>query len=123
MLQRCADCFPNGMIEQNDFHKLLASLLGPTVDEVKQLEMSEGLTHMMHESDCLGEDGTANIRTFVQHCFRPEDGTLPLEDEGWDHLLFWKLRLAMGLLHEVHSRVCLHTCLSHSVSVALCLRM
>ena len=109
------------MIEKNDFHKLLASLLGSTVNEVKQLEMSEGLTRMMHDSQCLQEDGTANIRTFVQHCFQLKDADLPLEDESWDHLLFWKLRLALGLVNEVHA--CLHTYMSHSASMTLCPRI
>ena len=106
VLQRCADCFPKGMIERNDFHKLLASLLGSTVNEVKQLEMSAGLTRMMYDSQCLQEDGTANIRTFVQHCFQLKDTDRPLEDESWDHFLFWKLRLALGLVNEVHSYMC-----------------
>ena len=50
VLWRCADCFENGMIEQNDFRKLVASLLGATVHQVKLLEESEGLISMMQAS-------------------------------------------------------------------------
>ena len=108
VLWRCADCFENDMIKQSDFHKLLASLLGPTVGEVKLLEESDGLTQMMIHSQCLEEDGKANIRKFVQHCFRRKDGDLPLEDESWDHLLYKKLRWALGLENEVASHACMH---------------
>ena len=116
VLWRCADCFENGMIKQSDFHKLLASLLGPTVDDVKLLKESDGLTQMMTCSQCLEEDGKANIRKFVQHCFRLKDGDLPLEDESWDHLLFQKLMQALGLENEVVSHACTFACLQNSFS-------
>ena len=116
MLWRCADCFENGTIKPSDFHKLLASLLGATVDEVKLLEESDGLTQTMTHSQCLEEDGKANIRKLVQHCFRRKDGHLPLEDESWDHLLFKKLRQALGLENEVASHACMLACLHYSCS-------
>ena len=119
VLWRCADCFENGMIKQSDFHKLLASLLGSTVDDVKLLEESDGLTRMMTRSQCLEEDGKANVRKFVQHCFRLKDGDLPLEDESWDHLLFQKLMQALGLENEVASHACLHACIIPSAPMII----
>ena len=114
VLWRCADCFENGMIKPSDFHKLLASLLGSTVDEVKLLEESKGLTRMMTDSQCLNEDGKADMRKFVQHCFQLKDGDRPLEDERWDHLLFRKLMRALGLENEAASHACMFARLHHS---------
>ena len=100
-LWRCADCFKNGLIKQADFHQLLASLIGPTLKEVRRLAQSKGLIRMMHISKCLQEDGTANIRQFVQHYYQPSDGDLPPEDEKWDLQLFRQLREALLLPIEV----------------------
>ena len=108
VLWRCADFFQNGMIEQNDFRKLLASLLGATVREVKLFEESEGLIQMMQAAGCLSEDGLAHVREFVQHCYHPSGGDLPLEHDTWDLLLFSSLREALELDTEVGSRVCIH---------------
>ena len=95
-------------MEQNDFRKLLASLLGTTVHQVKLLEASEGLIRMMQASRCLQEKGTADIRKFVQHCYHPNDGDLPLEHDDWDLLLFKKLGEALVLETEVGSNACMH---------------
>ena len=108
MLWRCADFFQNGMIEQNDFRKLLASLLGATVHKVKLLEESEGLIHMMQAGGCLREGGLAHVRQFVQHCYHTNDGDLPLEHDYWDLLLASKLSMALRLDTEVCSRTCMH---------------
>ena len=91
------------MIEQSDFHKLLASLLGPTVHKVKELEETHILIRVMHESGCLKEDGRANIRQFVDHCYEHKDGLMTLEDEIWDVLLYLKLLRALELDIEVAS--------------------
>ena len=114
VLWRCADFFPNGMIEQNDFRKLLASLLGATVHQVKLLEGSQGLIHMMQAAGCLQEDGSAHVREFVQHCYHTNNGDLPLEHDDWDLLLFLKLRDALGLETEVGSHACMHACMHAS---------
>ena len=53
VLWRCADFFENGMIKQHEFHKILASLLGATVREVKLFEESQGLIRMMQAPRCL----------------------------------------------------------------------
>ena len=97
------------MIEQNDFRKLLASLLGATVHQVKLLKVSESLIRMMQASKCLQEKGTADIRKFVQHCYHPNDGDLPLEHDDWDLLLCSKLNEALGLDTEVCSHACMHS--------------
>ena len=110
VLWRCADFFENGMIKQNEFHKILASLLGATVHQVKLLEESQGLIRMMQASNCLQEDGSAHIRQFVQFCYYPKDGDLPLEHDDWDLLLFLKLSIALGLDTEVGLYACLHMC-------------
>ena len=119
MLLRCADFFENGMIEQNDFRKLLASLLGATAHQVKLLEGSKGLICMMQDSRCLQDDGFAHVREFVQHCYQPSDGDLPLEDHDWDLLLFLKLHNALGLETEVGSHACMHACIHHSLKVMI----
>ena len=108
MLWRCADFFENGMIKPKDFRKLLASLLGATVHEVKLLEESISLVHMIQASRCLQDDGLAHIREFVQQRYHPNDGDLPLEHHDWDLLLFAKLNDALGLETEVGSRACMH---------------
>ena len=108
MLWRCADFFENGMIEQNNFRKLLASLLGATVHEMKLLEESQGLIHMMQVAGCLQEGGSAHVRQFVRHCYHTNDGDLPLEHDDWDLLLFAKLRDALELKTEVGSRAWMH---------------
>ena len=107
VLWRCADLFPNGMIEQNDFRKLLSSLLCATVHQVKLLEGSQGLIHMMQAAGCLQEDGSAHVRQFVEHCYHLNDGDLPLEHNGWDLLLFSKLCNALELETEVGSHACI----------------
>ena len=113
VLWRCADYFENGMIKQNYFRKLLASLLGATVHQVKLLEESQGLIHMMQASGCLQEDGSAHVKEFVQHCYHPNNGDLSLGHDAWDLLLFLKLGIALGLDTEVGLHACLHTCSIH----------
>ena len=108
------------MIEQNDFRKLLASLLGATVHQVKLLEGSKGFIHMMRAAGCLREDGSAHVRQFVQHCYHTNDGDLPLEHDDWDLLLFLKLHNALGLETEVGSHACMHTSFVESHDV-LCM--
>ena len=117
VLWRCADFFENGMIEQNNFRKLLASLLGATPQQVKVLEGSKGFIHMMGAAGRLREDGSAHVRQFVQHCYHTNDGDLPLERDDWDLLLLLKLRYALGLETEVGSHTCMHACIHHSLTV------
>ena len=106
------------MLEQKDFRKLLASLFGATVHEVKLFEESQGLIRMMQASRCLQDDGLAHVREFVQHCYQPNSGDLPLEHYDWDLLLFSKLAEALELDTEVASDKCM-SCMYHSMKLMM----
>ena len=110
VLWRCADCFQHGIIRAESLYaRLLASLLGATVHQVKLFEESQGLIRMMQASRCLQEDGSAHVkRVRAAFCYHPNDGDPPLDHDAWDLLLLFKLRIALGLDTEVGPYARLH---------------
>ena len=101
MLWHLPDRYQNGMIEQRTLQAWISFLVGTTADEARELFESHRLVHMMHASNCLRENGMANVKQFVQHYYKHQHGETPLEGKEWDQLLIRRLKEVMQLAREV----------------------
>ena len=99
LLCRVADCFP--AMDQCAFQALLAGLLGQVTTDVRLLEASQALRHVMRAANCIQDDGKADIRLFVAHYYQAEGSDISLDDPVWDLQLAHQLIQALQLTHEV----------------------
>ena len=82
LLWRCADLFKNGTVEVSAFQELFVNAITSFRQNASRTQLRQALQEMLQTSESV------SIREFVQHHYEYNRTSLPLQDDGWDWILF-----------------------------------